>query len=329
MGEASWTCEQTSFLDILNATSLPASAGGLTPLGSQDGQRADRFGPARVPAHHSVALERKSCAPNAQGSQSRTRSKLESLLASTVDMNGLQICGTSTLSSTASLRSASLSASLENRLRQQMGVYGSPEYVLRWKHWDMLLGQPICALRASGRRTSDNGCGGWPTPNTMDTIDRKGLRPSRIATGRTGGYIGEVLAAGWRTPQAGDATKTSWADPSKAAKRIEDRKQPYLGDQAQIAGWATPASRDYKSENATPQFNEKRWAHPRGKPLSAHASIAHGPTTSGCPAPTAKRGGLNPGLPRWLMGFPAAWGCCGATAMQLCRRSPRNLSKPT
>ena len=34
---------------------------------------------------------------------------------------------------------------------------------------------------------------GWATPNTMDHIDRKGLRPSRIATGRTGGYITEML----------------------------------------------------------------------------------------------------------------------------------------
>ena len=34
---------------------------------------------------------------------------------------------------------------------------------------------------------------GWPTPNTMDTIDRTGLRPSRIATNRTGGYLTEIV----------------------------------------------------------------------------------------------------------------------------------------
>jgi len=47
---------------------------------------------------------------------------------------------------------------------------------------------------------------GWPTPNTMDHIDRDGLRPSRVATGRTGGYIGEVV--GWPTPRAEDSEST-------------------------------------------------------------------------------------------------------------------------
>ena len=33
---------------------------------------------------------------------------------------------------------------------------------------------------------------GWPTPNTMDVIDRKGLRPSRIETNRDSGYLAEI-----------------------------------------------------------------------------------------------------------------------------------------
>ena len=32
---------------------------------------------------------------------------------------------------------------------------------------------------------------GWPTPNTMDVVGRKAIRPSRIATGRTSGYLTE------------------------------------------------------------------------------------------------------------------------------------------
>ena len=44
---------------------------------------------------------------------------------------------------------------------------------------------------------------GWPTTTTMDHIERKGLRPSRTATNRTGGYIAEVLA-GWATPTTRD-----------------------------------------------------------------------------------------------------------------------------
>lgn len=34
-----------------------------------------------------------------------------------------------------------------------MDVDGSPGYVLIWKIWDMPLGEPICALRASARET--------------------------------------------------------------------------------------------------------------------------------------------------------------------------------
>ena len=36
-----------------------------------------------------------------------------------------------------------------------------------------------------------------------------------------------------------------------------------------MLGWATPAARDYRSESATDEFNDKRWGHTRGKPLSA------------------------------------------------------------
>lgn len=42
----------------------------------------------------------------------------------------------------------------------------------------------------SSRRTVE--LAGWPTPNTMDVIDRKGLRPSRIETNRDSGYLTEI-----------------------------------------------------------------------------------------------------------------------------------------
>jgi hypothetical protein len=34
---------------------------------------------------------------------------------------------------------------------------------------------------------------GWPTPNTLDTVDRKQIRPSRVATNRVSGYLTEDI----------------------------------------------------------------------------------------------------------------------------------------
>ena len=68
--------------------------------------------------------------------------------------------------------SEALQRSLANRLRQRMAAYGSPEYVLTWKQWDMLSGAPICALRAAGRRMSGSAFGGWPTLTLQDAHGR-------------------------------------------------------------------------------------------------------------------------------------------------------------
>lgn len=66
---------------------------------------------------------------------------------------------------------------------------------------------------------------GWPTTTTMGHIDRADLRPSRKATGRTGGYIAEVLA-GWLTPSANE----------DAAGTLAGNMQQMLSHQAQLAG---------------------------------------------------------------------------------------------
>jgi len=91
-----------------------------------------------------------------------------------------------------------------------MDVDGSPEYELTWKQWDMPSGPPICALRASARRTSDNGCGGWPTPVAND--DNKSpeahlAMKARMGGGRKAVTSLQVMAkmAGWLTPRADES----------------------------------------------------------------------------------------------------------------------------
>jgi len=78
-------------------------------------------------------------------------------------------------------------------------------------------------------------------------------------------------------------------------------------------GWATPTARDWHSESATDEFNAKRWAHARGKPLGAEVTLAGWPTphsnsTTG-PGTQGREGGLNLQSAVQLAGWPT----CTAT----------------
>jgi hypothetical protein len=260
MSEASLTFNQATLWDTPNVTSSPASEDGASPSGSQDGQTAGQRGPALVLASRSPQ----------QASRKAKRTPV-----------------TSGPSFDASSPSARLQSSLENRLRQLLDGRGSAEYALTWKHWDMPSGPPICALRASAPRTSDNGFGGWPTPAASIAQDGEPLeswlarRELLKAKKKNGNGCGTPLTmaaqrAGWATPNAGDA---------KAGQTV-GREQKSLGQDAMLT--------------------------------------SPGVTTSSCLAETAKRGSLNPALSRWLMGFPTVWDACAPTATRSSRKSRRN-----
>ena len=188
---------------------------------------------------------------------------------------------------TRSSPSADLQRSLENRLRARMDVNGSPEYALTWKHWDMPAGLPICALRASARRISGNGFGGWPTPQVADVnmsraVDMEAYSKRMLARPSAGSNLALTAQAyaGWPTPHANSSTGPG----------VEGREG---GANLQtVAGWATPTTRDHKDTGTMENV-------PVNALLGRQVTLSR--------APTEKRGALNPAFSRWLQGYPVAW----------------------
>lgn len=111
---------------------------------------------------------------------------------------GPQTSATSGRHSLISSRSATLQQSLGNRLRANLDVNGSPEYLMTWKVWPMPRREPICALRASARPTSDNGSIGWPTPTCPTLTNGHQAGNNRYVNGVV------FILRGWATPRARD-----------------------------------------------------------------------------------------------------------------------------
>ena len=69
------------------------------------------------------------------------------------------------------------------------------------------------------RSTEEIGSGLLPTPNTADSAPRKGMRPSRAATGRKTGYLSEMVPGLLPTPAVVDSTSRQYQR-DKAGNKI-------------------------------------------------------------------------------------------------------------
>lgn len=281
-----------------NATSSPESADGLSPCGGPDSKTPEESGPAPVPVSRFRALAKDRDTPTS---------------------------GTCGPLFTASSPSAVLQRSLESRLRARMDANGSPEFALTWKTWDMPAGEPICALRASERRTGGKGCIGWPTPqankNTKNSRDPKRMKENGSQTC----LADAAHLAGWPTPMAGTKATETY---NEAGNTDSGRKTVAL------VHWSTPTVQDSANNAGPSQFDRNThplnvqatlagMRHSRGvaDTLSAQA----GQDASRSNAETARPAGfrLNPRFSLWLMGYPAAWASCGERVMQSFQKSRR------
>jgi len=196
-------------------------------------------------------------------------------------------------------------------LRRRFDSAGSMEYSLTWRESTTPAGRPFCLLRASGRRTSGTGFGGWPTPKAgEDKSSNVNLRGNLTLKGA-------ARLAGWGTP-----TQRDHKDGDCLEANVE--VNALLGRQCQLAGWKTPMVCTPNSLRGTGQDPEKRKAQGHTVNLQDQVHLVSGATSISSGAGTEKRGALNPAHSRWLMGFPPAWDACGVTAMPSCRKSRRS-----
>jgi hypothetical protein len=254
-----------------NSTSSPASADGPSLSDSQAGPMTDLFGLEAAPASRSRKLAKANAKPTK---------------------------GTSGPSSATSSPSAILQSRLASKLRARLAAHGSLEFALTWKDWDMLSGPPICALRASTPRTSGNACSGWPTP---DTNQRGGAQDpaKRKAGGHSVNLQDAALLAGWPTPTSSMVTEQNMAQAMTAGTPAQNGNNAAGNNDSSrktvdLSGWHTPVVRDCRNSPGD-------GSNPRNLPRQA----ALGMTSTSSPAPTEKRGALNPAHSRWLMGYPA------------------------
>ena len=190
-----------------------------------------------------------------------------------------------------------LLSSLASRLQpQSTKTPGSMIYSMHWKQKTTPQGRLYYQLVSSAHRTSDKEfslLAGWVTASTRDWKDSPGMA-------------------------------TTAMNPDGTTRNRVDQ----LPRQAQLAGWPTPTVTDESRGVKPPR------PHDTGIPLTQRVAqidmeqparlLPDGTILTGSSAGMESGGQLNPGMSRWLMGYPIDW---DIAALAVDIRSTRSSKK--
>ena len=311
---------QPNLWDTPNATFLPESADGQGPCASPDGPMTAPCGPEVARAN---------------------------LSARQAGERGLLTSGTYGHTGSTSSGSAGLQSFLERKLRANLPYPGLTLFSMTWKQRVTPVGRLICALRASGRRTSGSGCGSWVSPTAQDH-SRGTASPRPWDTGVP--LSQQVALSSWPTPSAQGSAGEISEDLERRGEKWVNKKtgrvlQTNLATDVKMMGpWCTPKAGDAKGTMYT-RYTENGLEKGRSPMLQDEVQLASWPTPSaaiieakskppimgnrkptdpqigladvavhlsgtpanGSPAGTGSGGQLNPAFSLWLMGYSAEW----------------------
>ena len=200
-------------------------------------------------------------------------------------------------------------------------AWSSDRCVMTWKKKVSKSNVLLFQLQASVRGIKGKESGFLPTPNTMDHIDRKGMRPSRAATNRKSGYLSEMIKM-YPTPTASDIEGGVAKDVQMKDGRFfrENKKGERWGVKLRdaMSMYPTPTARDHKDMGYQPT-----WKPSRDKSVPRTVLKNNKPG-----------GKLNPHFVEMLMAYPMNWTKIEPTELKVSETqsfhsSQENLDSPS
>ena len=228
------------------------------------------------------------------------------------------ISGMKLLESSENLKQGGLLAKTLKELLTSKTAWSSDRCVMTWKKKVSKSNVLLFQLQASVRGIKGKESGFLPTPNTMDHIDRKGMRPSRAATNRKSGYLSEMIKM-YPTPTVGceeGGEQSNRVEQTKSGGFVLRKKnKPEMTFGAKLSDamlylekkmMPTPTARDWHTP-MNPNYvhqNSKGWTVTRkGSGVKYGASVPDVVNKT-----NNKPGGkLNPHFVEMLMAYPMNW----------------------